>query len=285
MFRCADYTRSGTARAGGEVTHSLQWSSEVHASDLALIYYKTPDGCKGGWTCAKHAPGGRGAVGRLRVKTADGGKAGWTCAKHAPGGREAVGRLRVNSRYYNPTDGRWTRRDPIGLVGGMNLYTFLKKCPVNATDIHGLRELEDSMIDIAGIIGSTWASYLTMIAEEQPNEVEYCGLICKSLNSESIVITTPKRGMSTTTVSACFPDASPCPRCYNKVGAYHSHTKKSKYGPLSNADHKYAMRENIPVYVGRYYTRIEVTYGSASSVREIIRFSLDDVIDSILSFL
>ena len=252
MFRCAGYTRSGTARAGGEVTHSLQWSSEVHASDLALIYYKTADGCKAGWTCAKHAPGGREAVGRLRVKTAD---------------------------------GRWTRRDPIGLVGGMNLYTFLKKCPVNATDILGLRELEDSMIDIAGIIGSTWASYLTMIAEEQPNKVEYCGLICKSLNSESIVITTPKRGMSTTTVSACFPDASPCPRCYNKVGAYHSHTKKSKYGPLSNADHKYAIRENIPVYVGRYYTRIEVTYGSASSVREIIHFSLDDVIDSILSFL
>ena len=27
------------------------------------IYRKTPDGCKGGWTCAKHAPGGRGAVG------------------------------------------------------------------------------------------------------------------------------------------------------------------------------------------------------------------------------
>ena len=58
--------------------------------------YKTPDGCKGGWTCAKHAPGGRGAEGRLRVKTADGCKAGWTCVKHAPGGRGAVGRLRVN---------------------------------------------------------------------------------------------------------------------------------------------------------------------------------------------
>ena len=56
MFRCAGYTRSGTARAGGEVTHPLQWSSEVHAPDLALIYYKTPDGCKAGWTCAKHAP-------------------------------------------------------------------------------------------------------------------------------------------------------------------------------------------------------------------------------------
>ena len=31
MFRSAGCTRSGTARAGGEVTHPLQWSSEVHA--------------------------------------------------------------------------------------------------------------------------------------------------------------------------------------------------------------------------------------------------------------
>ena len=80
MFRCADYTLSGTARAGGEVTHPLQWSSEVHASDLAHIYYKTADGCKAGWTCAKHAPGGRGAEGRVRIKTPDGCKGGWTCA-------------------------------------------------------------------------------------------------------------------------------------------------------------------------------------------------------------
>ena len=138
MFRCAGYTRSGTARSGGEVTHPLQWSSEVHAPDLALIYYKTPDGCKGGWTCAKHAPrrgedsmgrvriktpdgckggwtcakhvpGGRGAEGRLRVKTPDGCKGGWTCAEHAPGGREAVGRLRVKTP--DGCKGGWTRDD------------------------------------------------------------------------------------------------------------------------------------------------------------------------------
>ena len=97
MFRRAGYTRSGTARAGCEVTQPLQWSSEVHAPDLALIYYKTPDGSKGGWTCAKHAPGGRGAEGRLRVKTADGCKGGWTCAKHAPRrGEDSMGRVRVN---------------------------------------------------------------------------------------------------------------------------------------------------------------------------------------------
>ena len=46
------------------------------------------------------------------------------CLMTSPAGRGAERRLRVNYRYYNPTDGRWTRRDPIGLVGGMNLYNL-----------------------------------------------------------------------------------------------------------------------------------------------------------------
>ena len=60
------------------------------------IYRKTPDGCKGGWTCAQHAPEGRGAERRLRV----------------------------NYRYYNPADGRWTRKDPIEVTVKLNLYSF-----------------------------------------------------------------------------------------------------------------------------------------------------------------
>ena len=102
MFRSAGCTRSGTARAGGEVTHPLQWSSEVHAprrgeASMGRGRIKTADGCKAGWTCAKHAPGGRGAEGRLRVKTPGGCKGGWTCVKHAPRrGEDSMGRVRIN---------------------------------------------------------------------------------------------------------------------------------------------------------------------------------------------
>ena len=40
---------------------------------------------------------GRGAERHLRVKTADGCKAGWTCAKHAPQrGEDSMGRVRIN---------------------------------------------------------------------------------------------------------------------------------------------------------------------------------------------
>ena len=92
-------TTGGSVTAEGDVEQPLQWSSEYHDTELALIYYKTADGRKAGWTC----------VGR-----------------HAPQrGEDSMWRVRINYRYYNPTDGRWTRRDPMGIVGGINEYKFL----------------------------------------------------------------------------------------------------------------------------------------------------------------
>ena len=42
-----------------------------------------------------------------------------------------------NYRYYNPQDGRWTRRDPIGIDGGINVYSFVKN-QLYRPDILGL---------------------------------------------------------------------------------------------------------------------------------------------------
>lgn len=42
-----------------------------------------------------------------------------------------------NYRHYNPHDGRWTSRDPIGIQGGYNLYTFVNN-EVNKKDKNGL---------------------------------------------------------------------------------------------------------------------------------------------------
>ena len=116
MFRCAGYTRSGTARAGGEVTHPLQWGSEVHIPELALIYYKTPGGCKGGWTCAKHAP---------------------------RRGEDSMGRVRINYRCYNPVDGRWTRRAPSdkGVIAAAYIYCL--NSPISHLDVLGGDLLDD----------------------------------------------------------------------------------------------------------------------------------------------
>ena len=41
-------------------------------------------------------------------------------------------------RYYNPELGRWPNRDPIGRLGGVNLYAFVRNSPINLFDKRGL---------------------------------------------------------------------------------------------------------------------------------------------------
>lgn len=43
-----------------------------------------------------------------------------------------------NYRYYSPTLGRWTKRDPIGEKGGWNLYGMVYNNPINRWDKLGL---------------------------------------------------------------------------------------------------------------------------------------------------
>ncbi|MFR9535070.1 MAG: RHS repeat-associated core domain-containing protein, partial [Rikenellaceae bacterium] len=55
-----------------------------------------------------------------------------------------------NYRHYNPADGRWINRDPIGIEGGMNLYGFVKNsAPINI-DEKGL--FLDTVWDVGSIL-------------------------------------------------------------------------------------------------------------------------------------
>jgi len=49
-----------------------------------------------------------------------------------------AGTLYRRERYYEPTTGRFTQEDPIGLAGGLNLYGFAGGDPVNFADPFGL---------------------------------------------------------------------------------------------------------------------------------------------------
>lgn len=64
-----------------------------------------------------------------------------------------LGLVYYNYRHYNPHEGRWVTRDPIGEQGGENLYEFVSNCPVMNIDTYGLRQTYDSIEEakIAGL--------------------------------------------------------------------------------------------------------------------------------------
>jgi RHS repeat-associated protein len=43
----------------------------------------------------------------------------------------------ANYRAYDPKVGRWLSRDPLGAVGGLNLYSYVSGDPINLTDSLG----------------------------------------------------------------------------------------------------------------------------------------------------
>jgi RHS repeat-associated protein len=53
--------------------------------------------------------------------------------------QDASGLMYRRNRQYDPTTGRFTQEDPIGLAGGLNAYGFGKGDPVNYSDPYGLK--------------------------------------------------------------------------------------------------------------------------------------------------
>ena len=51
---------------------------------------------------------------------------------------DETGLVYYNYRYYSPSLGRWTKRDPIGETGGLNLYGMVDGQLVNCFDNYGL---------------------------------------------------------------------------------------------------------------------------------------------------
>jgi len=50
-------------------------------------------------------------------------------------------------RYYDPKDGRWLGRDPMGEEGGLNPYSMLENDALSVIDLLGLKECEGHIIN------------------------------------------------------------------------------------------------------------------------------------------
>jgi RHS repeat-associated protein len=53
-------------------------------------------------------------------------------------------------RDYDPRTGRYVEADPIGLAGGMNLYTYVKGNPINLIDPNGLAGIGGNAYFVGG---------------------------------------------------------------------------------------------------------------------------------------
>ena len=85
---------------------------------------------------------------------------GTSISQHGYTGREpdATGLMYYRARYYSPDLRRFTQRDPIGLAGGINDYSYVGGNPVNFTDPMGLLEsCAPAFAAYAGVVGGVIA--------------------------------------------------------------------------------------------------------------------------------
>jgi len=60
---------------------------------------------------------------------------------------EESGLYYYRHRYYDPVNGRFIQEDPLGLLDGPNIYTYVTNNPINFIDPFGLFKFDSSIKD------------------------------------------------------------------------------------------------------------------------------------------
>jgi len=85
-------------------------------------------------------------------------------------------------RYYSPRFGRWIKRDPIGVKGGINIFAFVENNVVNRADYNGLNSV--SPCDCYGL----------MVFSTNPNYLRGKDIIGQKIYTERHIAITTKIG-------------------------------------------------------------------------------------------
>ena len=102
---------------------------------------------------------------------------------------EGNGLYFMRARYYDPEVGRFINKDPIGYMGGMNLYGYVGNNPINFIDPHGLGPRFDTGYD-ESCTGDDSEKYRRWLIT--------AGIINESTNVTLMSINALKLGTSTT---------------------------------------------------------------------------------------
>lgn len=71
-------------------------------------------------------------------------------------------------RDYDPSLGRYIQGDPIGLIGGVNFYSYVSSSPLNRIDIYGLADIAFNIeIDLTTLVGYELALGIVWDTDDQ----------------------------------------------------------------------------------------------------------------------
>ncbi len=136
-----DYDRDGDVDSADQSAFISDWGAGSPSADLDESGGVDGDDLTvfGAWYTANTGKvGGRGVLSEESV----GNRIGYAGYRWDP----ATSLNHVRHRVYNPEMGRWTRRDPIGYVDGVNLLRYSRGSPLESSDPSGLAWRVDTEI-------------------------------------------------------------------------------------------------------------------------------------------
>ena len=77
--------------------------------------------------------------------------------------REGGGLYFMKRRYYDSVTGRFIQKDPIGIIGGLNVYTYAGNNPITYTDPEGLV----APVIVAGLILFAWGGAAVCMSHDR----------------------------------------------------------------------------------------------------------------------